>query len=81
MIVMLDYKKDGCRFEDVMRERGGKLITDRERAIEEARYFFEHEPSTKEVHLVYIDSDEDNINLFYEMEEKDGGYDWFYRIC
>lgn len=78
MIVLIDYKKCGDIFADVMRERGGALITDRQEAINEAEWFFDHEPSTQSVQLVYIDSDEDNINLFYEMEERDGGYNYFW---
>lgn len=78
MIVLIFYTKSGDRFEDVMTKKGGILINDKEEAIRETEWLFENEPNIQSLQLVYIDSDEDNINLFYEMEERDGGYSDFW---
>lgn len=76
MIVLIDNKKCGSRFEEVARDLTGRIAEDRNSAIAYARYFVQHEPSTESVHLVECECD--SLEEFYEKEEKEGGYSQFW---
>lgn len=78
MFVEVDYKKDGDRFEYVMYNRDGSLMTDRNQAIKEAEWDFNVEPSTAELHLVECEGK--SIEDFYKLEEEQGGYDPFWSL-
>ena len=78
MIVRVSYNDSGDRFEDVMD------VESREEAIHEAEYNFNYNKSRsgrgyyKSVQL--IECEGDKIEDFYEMEEKQGGYNPFWEI-
>ena len=73
MIVRVRYNDSGDRFEDVMD------VTSREEAIKESISNFEvNKGYYKSVELV--DCEGESIEDFYEMEEKNGGYDSFWSI-
>ena len=73
MIVRVRYNDSGDRFEDVMD------VTSREEAIKESIYNFEvNKGYYKLVELV--DCEGESIEDFYEMEEKQGGYNPFWEI-
>ena len=73
MIVRIRYNNTRDRFEDVMD------VTSREEAIQEAIYNFEvNKGYYKSVELV--DCEGESIEDFYEMEEKQGGYNPFWEI-
>ena len=78
MIVRVSYNDSGDRFEDVMN------VESREEAIQQAEYNFNHNKSRsgrgyyKSIQL--IECEGDKIEDFYEMEEKQGGYDPFWEI-
>lgn len=73
MIVRVRYNDSGDRFEDVMD------VTSREEAIKESIYNFEiNKGYYKSVELV--DCEGESIEDFYEMEEKQGGYNPFWEI-
>lgn len=73
MIVRVRYNDSGDRFEDVMD------VTSREEAIKESIYNFEvNKGYYKSVELV--DCESESIEDFYEMEEKQGGYNPFWEI-
>lgn len=76
MIVFLDNKKCGSRFEYVATDLSGRIAEDRKSAIEYARYFVWHEPSTESVHLVECECE--TLEEFYEKEDKEGGYSPFW---
>ena len=73
MIVRVRYNDSGDRFEDVMN------VNNREEAIQEAIYnFVVSKGYYKSVELV--DCEGESIEDFYEMEEKNGGYDSFWDM-
>ena len=73
MIVIVRYNDSGDRFEDVMN------VNNREEAIQEAIYnFIVNKGYYKSVELV--DCEGESIEDFYEMEEKNGGYDSFWDM-
>ena len=73
MIVRIRYNKTRDRFEDVMD------VTSREEAIKESIYNFESNKGYyKEVHLVECEGE--SIEDFYAMEERDGGYGYFWNM-
>ena len=78
MIVRVRYNDSGDRFEDVMD------VESREEAIQQAEYNFNYNKSRsgrgyyKSIQL--IECEGDKIEDFYEMEEKNGGYDSFWSI-
>ena len=73
MIVRIRYNNTRDRFEDVMD------VTSREEAIQEAIYnFVVNKGYYKSVELV--DCEGESIEDFYEMEEKQGGYNPFWEI-
>ena len=73
MIVIVRYNDSGDRFEDVMN------VNNREEAIQEAIYnFVVNKGYYKSVELV--DCEGESIEDFYEMEEKNGGYDSFWDM-
>ena len=73
MIVRVRYNDSGDRFEDVMN------VNNREEAIQEAIYnFIVNKGYYKSVELV--DCEGESIEDFYEMEEKNGGYDSFWDM-
>ena len=73
MRVRVRYNDRGARFEDVMD------VTSREEAIKESIYNFEvNKGYYKSVELV--DCEGESIEDFYEMEEKQGGYNPFWEI-
>ena len=73
MIVRVRYNDSGDRFEDVMN------VESREEAIKESIYNFEvNKGYYKSVELV--DCEGESIEDFYEMEEKQGGYNPFWEI-
>ena len=73
MIVRIRYNNTRDRFEDVMN------VNNREEAIQEAIYnFVANEGYYTSVCLVECEGD--SIEDFYEMEEKNGGYDSFWDM-
>ena len=73
MIVRVRYNDSGDRFEDVMN------VNNREEAIQEAIYnFVVNKGYYKSIELV--DCEGESIEDFYEMEEKNGGYDSFWDM-
>lgn len=73
MIVRVRYNDSEDRFEDVMN------VESREEAIKESIYNFEiNKGYYKSVELV--DCEGESIEDFYEMEEKQGGYNPFWEI-
>ena len=73
MIVRIRYNNTKDRFEDVMD------VTSREEAIQEAIYnFVVNKGYYKSVELV--DCEGESIEDFYEMEEKQGGYNPFWDM-
>ena len=78
MIVRVRYNDSGDRFEDVMD------VKNREEAIYQAEYNFNFNKSRsgrgyyKSVQL--IECEGDKIEDFYDMEEKQGGYNPFWEI-
>lgn len=78
MIVQVVYDKSGDRFEDVLRKSGGVLILDRQEAINEAEWSFNHEPSWLSVDLVECEGESEED--FYEYEERIGGYNPFWSL-
>ena len=73
MIIRIRYNNTRDRFEDVMD------VTSREEAIKESIYNFEvNKGYYKSVELV--DCEGESIEDFYEMEEKNGGYDSFWDM-
>ena len=78
MIVRVSYNDSGDRFEEVMD------VESREEAIQQAEYNFNYNKSRsgrgyyKSIQL--IECEGDKIEDFYEMEEKQGGYDPFWEI-
>ena len=73
MIVRIRYNNARDRFEDVMD------VTSREEAIKESIYNFEvNKGYYKSVEL--IECEGECIEDFYEMEEKNGGYDSFWDM-
>ena len=78
MIVRVRYNDSGDRFEDVMD------VKSREEAIYQAEYNFNFNKSRsgrgyyKSVQL--IECEDDKIEDFYDMEEKQGGYNPFWEI-
>lgn len=73
MIVRIRWSEGGDRFEDVMN------VASREEAIRESIYNFEaNKGYYKEVHLVECEGE--SIEDFYAMEERDGGYGYFWYM-
>ena len=73
MIVRIRYNNTRDRFEDVMD------VTNREEAIQEAIYnFVVNKGYYTSVCLVACEGDK--IEDFYEMDEKNGGYDSFWDM-
>ena len=73
MIVRIRWSKGGDRFEDVMN------VNNREEAIQEAIYnFVANKGFFKSSELVECEGE--SIEDFYEMEEKNGGYDSFWDM-
>ena len=73
MIVRIRYNNTRDRFEDVMD------VKSREEAIKESIYNFEiNKGYYKSVELV--DCEGESIEDFYEMEEKQGGYNPFWDM-
>lgn len=73
MIVRVRYNNSGDRFEDVMN------VTNREEAIQEAIYnFVANKGYFKSSELVECEGE--SIEDFYEMEEKQGGYNPFWNM-
>ena len=73
MIVRIRYNNTRDRFEDVMD------VNNREEAIQEAIYnFVVNKGYYKSVELV--DCEGESIEDFYEMEEKQGGYNPFWDM-
>ena len=73
MIVRIRYNNTRDTFEDVMD------VISREEAIKESIYNFEvNKGYYKSVELV--DCEGESIEDFYEMEEKQGGYNPFWEI-
>lgn len=78
MIVRVSYNDSGDRFEDVMD------VESREEAIQQAEYNLNYNKNSsgrgyyKSIQL--IECEGDKIEDFYEMEEKQGGYNPFWEI-
>ena len=78
MIVRVSYNDSEDRFEDVMN------VESREEAVQQAEYNFNYNKSRsgrgyyKSIQL--IECEGDKIEDFYEMEEKQGGYNPFWEI-
>lgn len=73
MIVRIRYNNTRDRFEDVMD------VTNRDEAIQEAIYnFVANEGYYTSVCLVECEGE--SIEDFYEIEEKNGGYDSFWDM-
>ena len=73
MIVRVRYNDGGDRFEDVMN------VINREEAIQEAIYNFVGNKGYY-TSVCLVECEGDKIEDFYEMEEKQGGYDPFWEI-
>ena len=78
MIVRVSYNDSGDRFEEVMN------VESREEAIQQAEYNFNDNKSRSgrgyDRSVQLIECEGDKIEDFYEMEEKQGGYDPFWEI-
>lgn len=66
------------RFVDVMRERGGKLMVDRNEAIREMESCFNASKYYSSIDLVEMEGETEED--FYKKEEEDGGYGYFWSI-
>lgn len=73
MIVRIRWSKSGDRFEDVMD------VTSREEAIQEAIYNFVVNKGYY-TSVCLVECEGECIEDFYEMEEKNGGYDSFWDM-
>lgn len=73
MIVRIRYSNTRDRFEDVMN------VTNREEAIQEAIYNFVVNKGYY-TSVCLVECEGDSIEDFYEMEEKNGGYDSFWDM-
>ena len=73
MIVRVRYNDSGDRFEDVMD------VTSSEEAIQEAIYNFVVNKGYY-TSVCLVECEGDKIEDFYEMEEKNGGYDSFWDM-
>lgn len=73
MIVRIRYSNTRDRFEDVMN------VNNREEAIQEAIYNFVVNKGYY-TSVCLVECEGDSIEDFYEMEEKNGGYDSFWDM-
>lgn len=73
MIVRIRYNNTRDRFEDVMN------VNNREEAIQEAIYNFVVNKGYY-TSVCLVECEGDKIEDFYEMEEKNGGYDSFWDM-
>ncbi len=73
MIVRIRYSNTRDRFEDVMN------VNNREEAIQEAIYNFVVNKGYY-TSVCLVECEGDSIEDFYEMEEKNGGYDSFWDV-
>ena len=73
MIVRIRWSESGDRFEDVMN------VNNREEAIQEAIYNFVVNKGYY-TSVCLVECEGDSIEDFYEMEEKNGGYDSFWDM-
>ena len=73
MIVRIRYNNTKDRFEDVMD------VNNREEAIQEAIYNFVVNKGYY-TSVCLVECEGDKIEDFYEMEEKNGGYDSFWDM-
>ena len=73
MIVRIRYSNTRDRFEDVMN------VNNREEAIQEAIYNFVVNKGYY-TSVCLVECEGDKIEDFYEMEEKNGGYDSFWDV-
>ena len=73
MIVRIRYNNTRDRFEDVMN------VNNREEAIQEAIYNFVVNKGYY-TSVCLVECEGDKIEDFYEMEEKNGGYDSFWDV-
>lgn len=73
MIVRIRYNNTRDRFEDVMD------VNNREEAIQEAIYNFVVNKGYY-TSVCLVECEGDKIEDFYEMEEKNGGYDSFWDM-
>ena len=73
MIVRIRYSNTRDRFEDVMN------VNNREEAIQEAIYNFVVNKSYY-TSVCLVECEGESIEDFYEMEEKNGGYDSFWDM-
>ena len=73
MIVRIRYNNTRDRFEDVMN------VNNREEAIQEAIYKFVVNKGYY-TSVCLVECEGDSIEDFYEMEEKNGGYDSFWDM-
>ena len=73
MIVRIRYNNTRDRFEDVMD------VTNREEAIQEAIYNFVVNKGYY-TSVCLVECEGESIEDFYEMEEKNGGYDSFWDM-
>ena len=73
MIVRIRYNNTRDRFEDVMN------VNNREEAIQEAIYNFVVNKGYY-TSVCLVECEGDSIEDFYEMEEKNGGYDSFWDV-
>ena len=73
MIVRIRYSNTKDRFEDVMD------VTSREEAIQEAIYNFVVNKGYY-TSVCLVECEGESIEDFYEMEEKNGGYDSFWDM-
>ena len=73
MIVRIRYSNTRDRFEDVMN------VTNREEAIQEAIYNFVVNKGYY-TSVCLVECEGESIEDFYEMEEKNGGYDSFWDM-
>lgn len=73
MIVRIRYSNTRDRFEDVMN------VNNREEAIQEAIYNFVVNKGYY-TSVCLVECEGESIEDFYEMEEKNGGYDSFWDM-
>ena len=73
MIVIIRYNNTKDRFEDVMD------VNNREEAIQEAIYNFVVNKGYY-TSVCLVECEGESIEDFYEMEEKNGGYDSFWDM-
>lgn len=73
MIVRIRYSNTKDRFEDVMN------VNNREEAIQEAIYNFVVNKGYY-TSVCLVECEGESIEDFYEMEEKNGGYDSFWDM-